>query len=177
MEGIKDKEKSQMVAGCAPGEVDMASVQDILPGVIKRMLQATVVSTAIWLCASCASQTPVPAPAAQPPEIKAAAASATTVRTRPEYKCLGNEPFWDVRITGDDIIYTTPENSTSFKLTHFSAEDGVHHYRGESEAGDISIAVKPEACNDTMSDKEYSYSSRVTINGRALRGCAEKLAP
>ena len=127
----------------------------------------------IFLVCSCVPHRPSPGPSPSPGSANLASPSQSN---RPTYRCIGNEPFWDASIRGDEIKYSSfyPEEKMSYALTDVDVAGKVRTFTGKGSAGSIIIILKEETSNDTMSDKTYPYSARVKINNRAeRRGAAE----
>lgn len=95
----------------------------------------------------------------------------------------GNEPFWALRIRGNEALWITPDDI-----------DGVVHSptvweRGEGEAWTLSAPATPgwdghgpggplvlrlmlERCVDTMSGARFPFTARVERDGEVWAGCA-----
>lgn len=95
---------------------------------------------------------------------------------------LGNEPFWNVRITWREILYTDPEHLDGYRFEPADAarEGDVMIYRtkrdiaaGEPGPRDLELRVSPGQCSDGMSDKQYPMTAELTIGDVQHRGCAE----
>lgn len=95
----------------------------------------------------------------------------------PGWRAFGNEPYWSLRIAGEDIVFdrlgAVPQhytgkrpqvngNSTSWQLGPAAGNDRL----------EVQITEAP--CGDTMSARNYPYTAQVTFQGRSYRGCAEK---
>lgn len=87
-------------------------------------------------------------------------------------KLLGNEPFWGVRITGDTMVYSTPENidGVSIAVTRFAGNGGLG-FHGEWDGQPVHVAVTPGECTDGMSDRTYPFTATVRIGDLDLNGC------
>jgi uncharacterized membrane protein len=94
---------------------------------------------------------------------------------------LGNEPFWNVRVTAHEILYRNPEHQDGYRFPGVAAveESGalVFRTRREVPAGDqgprlLELRIRPGVCSDGMSDREYSMSALLTIDEETRTGCA-----
>ena len=96
-----------------------------------------------------------------------------------EFILLGNEPFWSVEIIPDENIIALKDVSTGkshlLPYSKPAIKGTVYSYVSKNEKGDtIEILIRKENCNDGMSDRNYLYSSEITINGKSMNGCAIK---
>ncbi len=85
-------------------------------------------------------------------------------------RAFGNEPFWEMRDTGDGkLVFTTPDNSegTAYAATRSEDAGGIR-YTGD----DVSLTIVRGNCSDGMSDATHPYSARMTLAGQTYRGCA-----
>lgn len=91
------------------------------------------------------------------------------------WRAFGNEPFWSLRISGDDVIFdrlgelpqaytTRPPTTTGNRLDWSLDGDG----------GRLEVAIIEQGCGDTMASRNYPYTAEVRVQGRLYRGCAEK---
>lgn len=94
---------------------------------------------------------------------------------------LGNEPFWNVRVTTHEILYRDPEHQDGYRFPPVSAveQDGarVFHTQRDIPAGDpsprvLELRVRPGTCSDGMSDRQYSMIAQLKIGEATLAGCA-----
>jgi len=94
---------------------------------------------------------------------------------------LGNEPFWNVRVTAHDILYRDPEHQEGYRFPPVAeVEEGdarVFRTRREIPAGEpgprsLELRIWQGACSDGMSDREYSMSALVKIGEETHTGCA-----
>lgn len=99
---------------------------------------------------------------------------------------LGNEPFWNVRVSGDEIRYRDPEHQDGFRFPPAAAvREGdtlVFRTRRELPAGDpgpriLELRIRTEACSDGMSDRKYSLKARLQIGEETRTGCAYRESP
>lgn len=96
------------------------------------------------------------------------------------WRAFGNEPYWNVRVTGDAIVFDQlgltpvrypsrpPEESTDRWTWALDASDGETRNR-------LELVILNTPCGDTMADRRYDYRAEAVFGGQRLRGCAEKL--
>ena len=86
---------------------------------------------------------------------------------------LGTEPFWNARIEGVTLIYSTPENpnGTQTTIERFAGNGGLG-ISGELNQSPLQLAITPGECSDGMSDRTYPYTATLALNGENLLGCA-----
>ncbi|MGA9377877.1 MAG: hypothetical protein WBV73_03665 [Phormidium sp.] len=99
----------------------------------------------------------------------------------------GAEPFWDITVNRNGIVYSSPDYSSSeiSKRTYsypyvapIKAEgrplDVVRVYRLNGQPNGILIIKKTDSCSDSMSDKVYPYQATLILGNRVMEGCAER---
>lgn len=74
---------------------------------------------------------------------------------------FGTEPFWDLYLTDDEVLYTV--NEEEFKsyrlLTPFDRGAKKQRIRYENEKGKVTeVLIKKEPTSDGMSDNTYPYA-------------------
>ncbi|QDK38340.1 COG3650 family protein [Bdellovibrio sp. NC01] len=97
-----------------------------------------------------------------------------------DLRCMGTEPFWNAKITGDKIIVAAPgEKDQSYKITLRTSPIGVPEsfgevLKGKGAAGDVTITVRAdEKCTDGMSDATYSKEIWLLQNDQLVVGCCK----
>jgi uncharacterized membrane protein len=99
-----------------------------------------------------------------------------------DFWCKGNEPFWQLQISEKEnlIDFYDPmqQQTTHFIYQKPEIKNGTTQYvsKDGNSQNNIIVKIKNEKCSDGMSEKEYSYSAEVTLNGKKLNGCAVKHA-
>lgn len=85
----------------------------------------------------------------------------------------GTEPFWGGSVTGNRLIYSTPENQsgTTIPVERFTGRNGLS-FNGKLDGGDFIMAVTPGACSDGMSDRNYPFTVMLRLAGETRNGCA-----
>lgn len=90
------------------------------------------------------------------------------------YRAFGNEPFWSVRVDGDTLVFSTPEDQPG-KTMHGRRVPSLRgvSYQGKDGDVDFNLDIQTAECNDGMSDNEYTLESTFVYGGTTYRGCAE----
>lgn len=85
---------------------------------------------------------------------------------------VGTEPFWNMAIEGDELVYSTPENAdgVTIPVSRFSGNNGLG-LNGTLEGEALQVAVTPAVCSDGMSDREYPYTATINLGDATLNGC------
>jgi uncharacterized membrane protein len=95
---------------------------------------------------------------------------------------LGNEPFWNVRVTPDEILYRDPEHQDGYRFPPVAAvqEGDARIYRtqrdlpsGEPGPRVLELQIRWGPCSDGMSDTQYSMIASLKLDGETLSGCAK----
>lgn len=94
---------------------------------------------------------------------------------------LGNEPFWNVRVTANELFYRDPEHQEGYRFPPVAAveEGGARVFRtrrgvpaGEPGPRLLELRIQQGACTDGMSDREYSMRALLKIDKETRTGCA-----
>jgi len=94
---------------------------------------------------------------------------------------LGNEPFWNVRVTANEILYTVPERLDGYRFPVVDAvEEGnarVYRTRRDVPSGEpgprtLELRIRAGTCSDGMSDRVYPMTAALTIGDQTHTGCA-----
>jgi Predicted membrane protein len=94
---------------------------------------------------------------------------------------LGNEPFWNVRVTAHEILYRDPEHQEGYRFPLVAAvvegDARVFRTRREPPADDLGprileLRIRQGVCSDGMSDREYSMNAQLKIGDETRTGCA-----
>jgi uncharacterized membrane protein len=94
-------------------------------------------------------------------------------------QCLGTEPFWSVRINGDDAVFEAPDVAqTSWSASEWLPARGLigrYMIRLSSGYGTGYLAMLRQACSDGMSDIDYPFEAIMITPGQAVRaGCCRR---
>lgn len=94
---------------------------------------------------------------------------------------LGNEPFWNVRVAANEIVYTVPEHQEGYRFPSARAvmegDARVYRTRRQDSAGDtgprtLELQIWQAPCSDGMSDRQYAMRAALLIDGESRSGCA-----
>ncbi|GAA4043149.1 COG3650 family protein [Parerythrobacter jejuensis] len=85
----------------------------------------------------------------------------------------GTEPFWGGEVTGDTLIYTTPENidGDTIAVERFIGQGGIS-FAGTYGEARFDLAITPGECSDGMSDRTYPYTATLQVGEETREGCA-----
>lgn len=99
---------------------------------------------------------------------------------KPVWKILGTEPFWNIYIHEDTVLYSRLNENTDtiyFENHHYSDRDSIiefHLMDGNKKEAELVIRKEITPCSDGMSDNTYEYSATFAYGNEILRGCATK---
>lgn len=91
------------------------------------------------------------------------------------FQCLGLEPSWRLDISGTAAQHrageAAPTALTGILSTYISRKLAL--WRGSSGDGrDLVLVMREEACSDTASDTQYTFSAALSLpGGTLLHGC------
>lgn len=157
------------------------------------LLMACLAAASLGACSAPESQPqPVDAPAATPATIPASdPAPATSPAATEEpmgkrspgqenepvlaYRAFGTEPFWSVRVDGDTLVFSTPEDQAGKTMQgrRVPSLRGMS-FQGKDGDTDFNLDIQDAQCNDGMSDNEYTLESTFIYGGTTYKGCAEQ---
>lgn len=85
------------------------------------------------------------------------------------YRALGTEPFWDMTIDSQRIVFTDRGNNVRVEQPTPSVIGG---FAGEIyQTPRIGINIVHVQCSDGMSDRTYPDRVQVDVDGRRFEGC------
>ena len=86
---------------------------------------------------------------------------------------FGTEPFWSVRVDGDRLHWSSPENMDGID---FTAQAEVlplqRRYNGQLQGQAVSLTLSAGPCSDGMSDQVHPWRVSWQVDGQQLAGCA-----
>lgn len=99
------------------------------------------------------------------------------------FRALGTEPFWNARVAGGQLTYTTPEDTMdggdpaglTIAVERIDRAGAVE-LRGALKGQQLRITITPGQCSDGMSDNTYPWKAERTLGTDVQRGCAEPVA-
>lgn len=91
------------------------------------------------------------------------------------WRAFGNEPFWSVRLEGDTLVFSTPENQagTTLKGRRVPSLIGVVYMGTDGDGREFNLDIQPGQCSDGMSDNTYQHVATFIYGETTYRGCAE----
>lgn len=99
------------------------------------------------------------------------------------FKIIGTEPFWNIEISEDKIVYTPLEgNKIEFPYNNpiIDKVSEVRKYSTVNGKGLISITLTKGFCTDGMSDRDYDYKAVIEMvqlkKQTKIKGCGYFIA-
>ena len=91
------------------------------------------------------------------------------------WRAFGNEPFWSVRLEGNTLVFSTPEDQAGKTLQGRRVPSliGVVHMGTDDAGREFNLDIQPGQCSDGMSDNTYQHVSTFIYGETTYRGCAE----
>ncbi|MFM7378691.1 MAG: COG3650 family protein [Erythrobacter sp.] len=85
---------------------------------------------------------------------------------------LGTEPFWNLAVTGEEGVWTTPDNQdgTRFTLKRFAGNGGLG-FTGDLDGKPFTATLTPGQCSDGMSDRSFPFVATIALGGETFAGC------
>jgi uncharacterized membrane protein len=85
---------------------------------------------------------------------------------------LGTEPFWSLRVEGDEGLWSTPENQpgTRFPVSRFAGNGGLG-FTGTLDGQPFTATLTPGECSDGMSDQRFPFVATIAFGGKTFEGC------
>ncbi|HUH26426.1 MAG TPA: META domain-containing protein [Flavobacterium sp.] len=98
----------------------------------------------------------------------------------PYFKGLGTEPFWNIAIDNNFIVYKNMEGA--LEVFPYSQSNSDTKYITASNLNhQITIELTKENCSDGMSDNTFDFKTKVLISGKSLqineKGCGNYIIP
>jgi uncharacterized membrane protein len=88
-------------------------------------------------------------------------------------RALGNEPFWNVDVSATSVrVGRLGFEDLEFTLTGPVVDDGRRSWTGEGSEHRFELVVTEQECADTMADRTYPFTARLTLDEQELSGCA-----
>jgi uncharacterized membrane protein len=98
----------------------------------------------------------------------------TNISTAPmNLNCIGNEPFWSVKIEPSGITFQLlGEEPVIYPYKGAKTQGNAYTFQSSITESRIKVLVSLEDCSDTMSGTRYPYRAEVEKDGKLLQGCA-----
>ena len=88
-------------------------------------------------------------------------------------RALGNEPFWHADVSPTSVrVGRLGFDDLEFPTSGPVSENGARSWSGEADGHRFVLVVEPEGCSDTMVDRTYPFTARLTLDEQELVGCA-----
>ena len=88
-------------------------------------------------------------------------------------RALGNEPFWHVDVSPNSVrVGRLGFDDLEFPTAGPVSENGARRWSGEADGHRFQLVVEQEGCSDTMADRTYPFTARLTLDEQELIGCA-----
>jgi uncharacterized membrane protein len=90
------------------------------------------------------------------------------------WRAFGTEPFWQARVDGDDLYFSTPEDQDG-RLMHGRRVPSLvgFVYIGKDGDTDFHLDISPDECSDGMSDNRYEFRATFIYGETTYKGCGE----
>lgn len=96
-----------------------------------------------------------------------------------DVEARGNEPFWNLGVTGSEALWRTPEEMDGIAYHDGSWErtgDGEMSFEARRDGVDgveyLRLTLTPERCMDSMAGSWFPFSADLELGGREWDGCA-----
>lgn len=92
-----------------------------------------------------------------------------------ELTAIGTEPFWQVEVASNAVTFRRASGPTLvFPAVAPDTGDGARRWRGRRAFTEplFELVVRPEACGDGMSDRQYPMTAVVRWADSTWSGCA-----
>lgn len=103
----------------------------------------------------------------RPPAREAAPAPRADDASEPEYRAIGTEPFWAVRVDGAVALLERPDAPPQRFLVRRQDDGRALRYLGEGFA----LVITQGPCSDGMSDAVWSDRAQLSVADAVLKGC------
>jgi uncharacterized membrane protein len=88
-------------------------------------------------------------------------------------RALGNEPFWHVDVSRTSVrVARLGYEDVEFPTTGPAVDAGGRSWSGEGSGHRFELVVTEQECADTMADRTYPFTARLTLDEQELSGCA-----
>jgi uncharacterized membrane protein len=99
-----------------------------------------------------------------------------------EFRAHGNEPFWAVTITKQEIVFQEPgePGKIGFPRVPVRTERRTKIFStavAGPPAHSLEVVLEEKRCRDGMATALFPLTARVTLDGRKLQGCAQEGEP
>ncbi len=90
------------------------------------------------------------------------------------WRAFGNEPFWNVSVNDEALLFSTPDDQQGKTLQGRRIPSLVGMVvSGKDGETEFTLYISPGECSDGMSDNQYHHVSTFIYGETTYRGCAE----
>jgi uncharacterized membrane protein len=91
-----------------------------------------------------------------------------------QLRAIGTEPFWNARIEGRCVTYSTPDDQGGTRIwTKFAGNGDEGTWSGALDGRQFELRTRPKpGCSDGMSDNRYPLAVTLRVGGETRQGCA-----
>jgi uncharacterized membrane protein len=117
---------------------------------------------------------PASTPATPPPGTQGKRAAGQENEPLMAWRAFGTEPFWNARVDGATLIFSTPEDQAGRSMHGRRVPSLVGFvYIGKDGDKEFNLDIRPGECSDGMSDNRYEYVANFIYGETTYKGCAE----
>ncbi|MEM9992370.1 MAG: hypothetical protein AAF738_11445, partial [Bacteroidota bacterium] len=95
------------------------------------------------------------------------------------FKAMGNEPFWNIEIKGNQMVYHQmgfEKETYQLSATRIKEDRLVYKTVEGSGSHQLQLELMQAACEDDMSGRKFDFSVLLTKNGEVYKGCAKTIS-
>ena len=92
------------------------------------------------------------------------------------WRAFGNEPFWSVRVDGDALVFSTPDDPSgrTFRpATMRCSRMAACITKARMATPPSASTSQKDRCSDGMSDNVYALTAEFRYGDMDYKGCAE----
>jgi len=93
-----------------------------------------------------------------------------------EFIVSTNEPFWQARVQGSEVLLSGPSGERTFRVEMNDAVFDGRYVLARDATGMLETRIASRVCQDSMSGAVFPYTARLTIDSETpVLGCARGL--
>lgn len=93
-----------------------------------------------------------------------------------EFIVSTNEPFWQARVQGSQVLLSGPSGDRTFRVEMNDAVFDGRYVLARDATGMLETRIASRLCQDSMSGAVFPYTARLTIDSQTpVLGCARGL--
>lgn len=90
-----------------------------------------------------------------------------------EFIVSTNEPFWQARVQGSEVVLSGPSGDRTFQVEMNDAVFDGRYLLARDAGGMLEARIAVRLCQDSMSGAVFPYTARLTVDKEApVLGCA-----